>query len=119
VTVSPSEVLDHSSNSLCPGCGYAGDLIFTVAASPLPAAVPFTMIGTLAGFAPGSSAAAIQMQLMGSGIMSASSDFVLFQFEDAAPVPEPGTMALAGLGLAGIVRTLRRRASARQRGLSE
>jgi hypothetical protein len=59
------------------------------------------------------------MQLMGSGIMSASSDFVLFQFEDAAPVPEPGTMALAGLGLAGIVRTLRRRASARQRGLSE
>jgi PEP-CTERM motif-containing protein len=115
VTFSPSEVFDHSSNSLCPGCGYAGDLIFTVAASPVPAAVPFTMTGTLAGFAPGSSAMTIQMQLVGSGNMSASSDFVLFQFEDAAPVPEPGTMALAGLGLAGIVRTLRRRAGARQR----
>ena len=119
VTFSPSDVLDHSSNSLCPGCGYAGDLIFNAAASPLPASVPFTMTGTLAGFVPGSSTSAIQMQLTGSGVMSASSDFVLFRFADAAPVPEPGTMALAGLGLAGIVRTLRRRAIARQREVSE
>lgn len=107
---SPTQVIDPSSNSSCPGCGYDGDFTFEFASSPIQDSLtlPFSMNGTLAGFLSGSSVPVFQSRLSGSGTMFASTEFVRFDFaRDAAPVPEPSTLLLIGSGLALAARRCR------------
>ena len=51
LTFGPTEVMDHSSNSTCPGCGYRGELVFRAGVIRFergaPAFTSFTMTGTL------------------------------------------------------------------------
>jgi hypothetical protein len=105
---SRDEVMDPSSNSSCPGCGYAGDLMLT----GLTGDTRFSMTGTLAGFLPGSTVPAFSHDLSGMGTMRASTRSVLYQFESpAAPIPEPATLVLVAGGLAAAVRMRRHRRS--------
>lgn len=107
----PADVIDPSSNSSCPGCGYEGDFLFEIAAVPPAEAAnqPFRMAGTLTAFPPGSSEGAIRHELIGSGRMSASTQSALFSFADEpAPIPEPSTLLLLGSGLVFAIRRNRR-----------
>jgi hypothetical protein len=119
VMFSPGEVFDTSSNSSCPGCTYAGDLFLHAPSLEVTSSrnhAPFTMTGTFAGFRPGETIPFFQNEVFGQGLLFASKastggpreEFLLYQFSDSAPVPEPGTLILAGTALTALLLRARR-----------
>lgn len=113
---SPSEVMDPSSNSSCPGCGYGGDLTFFTGPLAIPAAggavlAPFTMSGTFDGFAPAGGARLFHLEVSGSGTASISRDLAFFSFATPSTVtPEPMSALLLISGAAIVARRVMRRA---------
>jgi len=115
---SPGEVMDPSSNSFCPGCGYGGDLTFFTGPLAFPAdgetiLAPFRMKGTFDGFAPGTGAQLFHFEgVTGSGTARVSRDFIGFDFATPnAPTPEPASALLVMSGVAIVARRVRRRSS--------
>jgi len=113
---SPGEVVDQSSNSFCPGCGYGGDLRFSTGPLAFPGGgetilAPFRMSGTFDGFAPGTGAQLFHFEgVTGSGTARVSRDFISFDFATPdAPTPEPASALLLISGVAIVARRMRRR----------
>lgn len=104
---SPAEALDS-----CAECSaYGGDFVFrALDPPPLSSWRPFTFEGQLDEYLPGSTTPDFRHALIGSGRLSTDGQtFALYQFQTAAPVPEPSTMVLVGAGLAAAYRTAKRR----------
>jgi hypothetical protein len=112
---SPAEVMDPSSNSSCPGCGYGGDFRFLISPMAIPAEgeviqTSFSMSGTFDGFAPGTNAQVFHLDVAGSGTARISRDFVGFDFATpASPTPEPASALLLISGVAFLARRAARR----------
>jgi hypothetical protein len=108
--LNPDEVIDQSSNSSCPGCGYGGAFNFQFASAGN-ASRPFSMTGTIVGYPDSLSIPLFRHQLIGGGTMVTSTTFVRFDFKpQAAPTPEPSTLFACAIGLALVARRgLRRR----------
>jgi len=114
---SPADVMDPTTNSSCPGCGYGGDLTFFTGPLAIPAVgesmlAPFRMSGTFDGFAPGTGARVFHFDVTGSGTARVSRDFIGFDFgTPGAPTPEPASSLLLISGIAIVARRVRRRSS--------
>ena len=112
------------------GLDFRGSFIAPAIASSAVVTAPFTLVPRGAGTSPGSgfSLPGPSFALQGSGTATINLsqysetspegttffntwrvDSVRYDFSAAEPVPEPGTMLLAGLGIAGIARRVARR----------